>query len=316
MYFCNHKTPFVLDTNFFSAILLPGTLALIMFGMGLSLTRQDFITIARQPKGIFIGLVAQMLLLPLLGFAIASIIPGLSPELKVGIVLLAACPGGATSNLLNYLLNGNLALSVSITTVNSFLTQFSIPVLVNLALYAFMDRTTGAEINLPFWETLVQIISITVLPAAAGIYIRSRYPNWSESVRIPLKYIMTLLMGIAMLGAIFLEKNENLNIPLSDYWRVLPLAVLLNLSGMFAGFYFARMFRLGLKSQTTIAIEVGLQNTALAIAIATGPYLLNNPAYAIPAAIYALTSFFVSGGFGVVASRKYLRIKFGKRKLL
>lgn len=290
------------DTNFFSAYLLPATLAIIMVGLGLSLTRSDFINVVKRPRGLLVGLVLQMVGLPLLAFLITLLIPGLSPELKVGIILLAACPGGATSNLVNYLLNGNLALSVSITTTNSFLTQFTIPFYVNIGLYFFMN--SGTDIELPFLKTLLHILYITVIPAVIGILIRSKAPLFAEKVRNPLKYIMTTLLAIAMIGAIFIENNEQLDIPIGDYWMVLPLTLLLNFGSMFMSFYTAKYFRLGIKSQTTIAIEVGLQNTALAIAVATGPSMLNNPAFAIPAAIYALFSFFTTLGFGLGANWK------------
>lgn len=297
------------DTNFFSAYLLPATLAFIMVGLGLSLTRSDFVNVVKRPRGLLVGLVLQMVALPLLAFLITLLIPGLSPALKVGIILLAACPGGATSNLVNYLLNGNLALSVSITTANSFLTQFTIPFYVNIGLYFFMH--SGTDIKLPFLETLLQILFITVIPAVVGVVVRSKAPQFAEKVQTPLKYIMTTLLAIAMIGAIFIEKNEQLEIPIGDYWMVLPLVLLLNFGSMFMSFYAAKYFKLGIKSQTTIAIEVGLQNTGLAIAVATGPLMLNNPAFAIPAAIYALFSFFTTLGFGVGANWKQHKRRFG-----
>jgi BASS family bile acid:Na+ symporter len=301
----------VLNTQFFSAFLLPATLALIMVALGLSLTRGDFVNIVKRPRGLVVGLFLQMVALPFLAFLIVLIIPGLSPELKVGIILLAACPGGATSNLVNYLLNGNLALSVSITTVNSFITQFTIPLYVNLGLYFFMN--SEADINLPIGNTILQILFITVIPAIVGIYLRSRRPDLADKFRVPLKYITTSLLAVAMIGAIFLEKNEQLNIPIGDYWMVLPLLLLLHFGSMFMSFYTAKATKLGFKSQTTIAIEVGLQNTGLAIAVATGPKMLDNPAFAIPAAIYALFSFFTTFGFGVginwKQNKKWFRIK-------
>lgn len=287
----------MLDTQFFSAFLLPATLALIMVALGLSLTQGDFVNIVKRPRGLVVGLILQMLALPILAFLIVLIAPGLSPELKVGIILLASCPGGATSNLINYLLNGNLALSVSITTVNSFITQFTIPLYVNLGLYFFMNRE--ADIQLPIGETVLQILFITLLPAIVGIFLRSKQPELADKLRAPLKYITTTLLAVAMIGAIFLEKNEQLNIPIGDYWTALPLLLLLHFASMFMSYYISKGAKLGHKSQFTIAIEVGLQNTGLAIAVATGPLLLNNSAFAIPAAIYALFSFFTTFGFGV-----------------
>lgn len=277
--------------------------------MGLSLTQGDFVNIVKRPRGLVVGLILQMIALPILAFLIVLIIPGLSPELKVGIILLASCPGGATSNLVNYLLNGNLALSVSITSVNSFLTQFTIPLYVNLGLYFFMN--SEADIQLPFGETVAQILLITVIPAVVGIFLRSRKPDVADKLRVPLKYITTILLAIAMIGAIFLEKNEQLNIPIGDYWMLLPLLLLLHFGSMFMSLYIARRNKLSIKSQSTIAIEVGLQNTGLAIAVATGPLLLDNSAFAIPAAIYALFSFFTTFGFGVGMNWKQHKHRFG-----
>jgi bile acid:Na+ symporter, BASS family len=217
-------------------------------------------------------------------------------------VLLAACPGGATSNLVNYLLNSNLALSVSITTVNSFITQFTIPIFVNLALMAFMNE--DKNIDLPFWGTLLQILIITVIPAVIGIYIRRYKARFADKVRQYLKYIMTALLAVAMIGAIFIEKNENIKIPVNDYWRVIPLTMLLNFGSMFIANYLARYFKLDAQSRITISVEVGLQNTGLAIAVATGSNMLNNPAIAIPAALYALFSFFTTAGFGYFVRRR------------
>lgn len=299
----------MLETQFFSAFLLPATLALIMVAMGLSLTQGDFVNIVKRPRGLAVGLFLQMIALPILAFLIVLIIPGLSPQLKVGIILLAACPGGATSNLVNYLLNGNLALSVSITSVNSFLTQFTIPLYVNLGLYFFMNRE--ADINLPFGETVLQILLITVLPAVVGIFLRSKKPDVAIRLRVPLKYITTTLLAIAMIGAIFLEKNEQLDIPIGDYWMVLPLLLLLHFCSMFMSYYVAKLNRLSIKSQSTIAIEVGLQNTGLAIAVAVAPSMLNNPAFAIPAAIYALFSFFTTFGFGIGMNWSQHKRRFG-----
>lgn len=303
----------VIDTQLFSAFLLPFSLALIMLGLGLSLTRSDFENILKHPRALGVGLFAQMVGLPIVAFLIALIAPSLSPELKVGIVLLAACPGGATSNLLNYWLNGNLALSVSITTVNSFITQFTIPILVNIALFAFMNKEK--DIDLPILETFIQILLITVIPTIIGILIRSYAPVFAEKVRKPLKYIMTALMAVALIGAIFIEKNDQISIPVGDYWLLLPLTILLNVGGMLVGFYMGKYYKLGLRNQTTIAIEVGLQNTILAIAVATGPKMLNNPAFAIPAAMYALYSFFTTAGFGIYVNRQNLNWKWLNRRL-
>lgn len=276
-----------------------------MLGMGMSLTRKDFANIFIRPKAILIGLVAQMIFLPLIAFLIA-IMFNLPPPLKVGLILVAICPGGATSNMLNYLLNGNLALCVSLTTLNSFITQITIPLLLNLSLLFFMH--SGADVHLPFWETLIHIVIITLIPVIAGILIRSKKPVFAEKVRKPMKAIMPTLMAVALVGAIFLEKKEQ-NIPITTqhYLTVLPMAFLLNLGGLTGGYFISRIAGLSKKSQMTIALEVGLQNTSLAIYIATG--ILKDTTFAIPAAMYALFTFFTSALFGVIVSGQKLSIR-------
>lgn len=285
--------------------MLPLSLAFIMLGMGLSLTRRDFANIFLRPKAILTGLAAQMLFLPLLAFGIATVFNVPAP-LKVGLVLVAVCPGGATSNMLNYLLNGNLALCVSLTTLNSFITQFTIPLLLNLSLLFFMH--SEADVHLPFLETLIHIVLITLVPVMIGILLRQYKPELAEKARKPMKAIMPALMAVALAGAIFLEKKEQ-TIALTNqhYLTVLPMTFLLNLGGLLGGYYIARTARLSKKTQMTIALEVGLQNTSLAIYIATG--MLKDTSYAVPAAMYALFTFFTSALFGVMVSGQKLTIK-------
>jgi BASS family bile acid:Na+ symporter len=295
----------VFETSFFSSFLLPVSLAFVMLGMGLSLTRKDFAAIFVRPKAMLTGLVAQMLFLPVLAFTIALIFD-VPPVLKVGLVLVAICPGGATSNMLNYLLNGNLALCVSMTTINSFLTQFSIPLLLSLSLRFFMH--SGAEVHLHFWHTFIDIVITTLVPVVIGIMIRAMNDSLAEKLRKPMKMMMPALMAIAILGAILLEKKENeILLTTRDYMTVLPMTVLLNIGALLGGYYIARMTRLSKKSRMTIALEVGLHNTFLAIFIATG--ILHNASLAIPATMYALFSFFTSALFGVIVSGEKLSIR-------
>ncbi len=291
-----------------STYILPSVLAFIMFGMGLSLTARDFKNIALHPKSIFLGLFCQMLLLPLIAIliALAAGMIGLSPELQVGIVLIAACPGGAVSNLITYLLEGNVALSVSLTTINSFLVIFSIPLTVSLALMLFLDAGQ-TEINLPFWDTLLQILLITVIPCVLGIYIQHKSPRWAQAVEKPLKYLMPVLLALAMLGAIFWENGDAKSVSVLDYAEVAIFVLILNVAGMALGFFAAKWQGLNKDNQITIAIEVGLQNTGLAITVATSELFLGSQTMAIPASIYALFTFFSAVIFGLIVKPELIR---------
>ncbi len=300
-----NKFLLVLETTFFSTILLPVSLAFIMLGMGLSLTRKDFANIFLRPKAVLVGLAAQMLALPVIAFSIAWIFP-VPNEIKVGLFLIAICPGGATSNLLNYLLNGNLALCVSLTTINSFITQASIPLLLNLALRFFMH--SEADVQLSFVETLKHIVLITLVPVIVGIVIAHYYPRFSEKTRKPMKQVMPALMAIALLGAIILEKKDHVvEMTTSDYITIVPMALLLNAGALFAGYYIAKWSKLSKKSSVTISLEVGLHNTVLAIYIATA--LLKSPTMALPAIIYAMFTFFTSAAFGIWKSGVKVPVK-------
>jgi len=276
--------------------MLPVSLAFIMLGMGLSLTRKEFANIFLRPKAVLVGLAAQMLALPVLAFAIAYIFP-VPPEIKVGLFLVAICPGGATSNLLNYLLNGNLALCVSLTIINSFLTQITIPLLLNFALGFFM-HSGDVDIQLSFWETLQHIFLITLVPVVVGIIVTHYKPSFAEKIRKPMKWTMPVLMAIALLGAILLEKKDKIvEMTTSDYVTIVPMTLLLNIGALFIGYYIARWSKLSKKSSVTISLEVGLHNTVLAIYIATA--ILKIPIMALPAIVYALFTFFTSAAFGV-----------------
>jgi len=281
----------------FSSILLPLVLALIMFGMGLSLSVKDFENIFRYPKAIIVGLTLQMLILPIVAFLIAWSSP-LSPEFKVGLIIIAACPGGTVSNLITYLFRGNVALSISLTTVNSLLTIFTVPLIVNIALNFFIG--SSSEINLPFGNTFWQIFIITLFPCALGILINYYFPNFSENIRKPLNYIMPTALGLVMLGTIYFSQKTEVSLSFEDYLWISPFAFLLNISGMLIGYYTAKNLKLRKENRFTIAVEVGLQNTGLALNVASNAKLLNNPLMAAPASVYALFTFFTAVGIGFI----------------
>jgi len=286
--------------TFFSVFMLPTALGLLMFGMGLSLTIEDFRRILINPRSLLAGLFSQMVLLPVLAFTIASI-SGLSPELKVGLIVIAACPGGATSNLITYLLRGNVALSISLTSVNSFLTLITTPLLVFLGLYLFIGD--GQSVNLPLLPTIFKIFYITILPTSIGIYIRYRKPGFAINAEKPLRVILPVLYGIIYFIAILGGKAEQPVQLFNVYISVLPWAIAMNLIGMSLGFLLARSLRKNISTQITLAVEVGIQNSALAITIASSALFLNNYTMAIPSVVYGFFTFVSAVLFGLAIRR-------------
>ena len=278
--------------SLFTEYFLPVTLAIITLGMGLSLTDQDFRNIFSQPKAVIIGLCCQMILLPLIAFLIARSIH-IDPLFKVGLMIIAACPGGATSNLITYLLRGNVALSISMTAINSLITLITIPIVVTISLEAFIH--TDANIHLPVGETVIKVFLITLLPAFAGTRIRKRLPNFADKLERPLRIILPLLLLVVFSGVIFIDQGTA-SATRADFFGIFPYTLLLNAAAMGAGLLIARLLSLSVKNQYTISIEVGLQNSALAIFVAAT--LLKSNSMALVPVVYGSFTFFSTLLFG------------------
>lgn len=275
-------------TDFFSMYLLPGTLALIMWGMGLSLKKEDFTRIIRKPKTILTGLFSQMIALPFIAFFLMKF-SNLDPFEKVGFVLIAACPGGTSSNLVTHILKGRLALAVSLSSVNSMLILISLPIIVNLGLKFFVGES--ADIGLPVWDTISHVFFVIAIPVLIGMTVRYFKREWAVALEKPLRYLMTFLLLTVFVVVIFFDSNEE-SATVSDYINLLPWAVALNVLSMLAGWFIALLMRLGPKNSYTISIEVGLQNSALAIYVAS--VLLGNHKMAVVAVIYSSFTFFTT----------------------
>jgi bile acid:Na+ symporter, BASS family len=276
-------------------------LALIMFGVGLSLTFKDFARIIRYPKAFGVALCAQMIGLPIIAFLLAFFFP-LPAVFKVGMIILAASPGGATSGFLTYLWRGNVALSLSITSVNSFLTLFTIPVIVNIGLLAYFGRST--ELHLPFADTMKHIFFITIIPASIGIIVRRNYPNFAESIQKPAKYIMLSLLFMVFCVKLFAgESHGGAGLTMGDFILISPLALIQNLCCLFFGYYIMQFFGLDHPSRLTTAMEAGVQNTTLAFLIAGT--LLKNQEMVKPALIYSMYSFWTACIFAYLMNKKH-----------
>ncbi|MGD1896227.1 MAG: bile acid:sodium symporter family protein [Phormidesmis sp.] len=175
-----------MESNFLTTVFLPLALFVIMLGMGLGLTVEDFKRIAIAPKSVIFGLAAQLVMLPLVGFLLASVFP-LSPELAVGVMVLAACPGGPTSNMVTYLAGGNVALSITLPAISSLITVFTIPLVVNFSMQSFLGE--NALLQLPFVETVVRIAVITLIPVSLGMVLRRYVPTFSAKAEKWVKWL-------------------------------------------------------------------------------------------------------------------------------
>jgi BASS family bile acid:Na+ symporter len=284
--------------------LVSGVLAAIMFGVGLSINLNDLRNILHSPKPFWLGLFAQMILLPVIAFGVVYF-TDMPPALKVGFIILAACPGGTTSGFVTVLYRGNVALSVTLTTINSILTLFTIPFLTNLALTVFLGR--HSPFKLPFLETFLQIFFVTLLPAAAGVFIRFKYDRLADKIQKPVKTAMIILFaGVYSLIAFADESKGGSGIRLNEAIEIFPYALLINLLGFIAGLATGVIGKTGLRSSFTMGIEVALQNTTLALLVA-GTILQNNEMVK-PALVYALFSFWTALLYGIIV-KKYNKAK-------
>jgi bile acid:Na+ symporter, BASS family len=278
-----------MQSNIFTAVLLPLALALVMLGMGLSLILEDFRRIARYPKAVAVGTICQVILLPTIAFLITQVVP-MQPTIAVGLIVLALCCGGPSSNLITYLAKGDVALSVSLTAVGSIITVFTIPIFTNLALKHFLGQ--NAAIEMPIGQTMVQIFLITLLPIAIGMTIRQRFTNIANRLE---KVMSRVAAGLLALIIILLIVREGSKLP-EFILQVGVGVLLLNVLSMLSGFLIGKLLQLSPSQQVCIAIEVGISNGTLALAITAG--LLNNPMMAIPAAVYSLLMYIT--GFGTI----------------
>ncbi|MBD2448116.1 bile acid:sodium symporter family protein [Nostoc sp. FACHB-152] len=283
-----------MEASFLSAVVLPIALAIIMLGMGLSLLPEDFQRVRKYPKAVSIGLISQVVLLPVIGFGIAKLVP-MQPVIAMGLMIIALCPGGVSSNVITFLAKGDVALSVTLTAFSSLITVFTIPVLGNLAYQHFIGQS--AAIALPIGATIVQIFLMTLLPIIIGMGMRQRFPEIARRLEKVTSRLAVAFLAIIILLLVIREWNR-----LPGFILQVGIAVvLLNTISMLAGFYVSKLLKLNAPQQICIAIEVGIQNGTLAIAITAG--LLNNPDMAIPAAVYSLFMY-VTGLIAINYGRK------------
>ncbi len=274
-------------------VLISFALALIMFAVGMSIDFRAFKAITLRPTAFFVGLSSQMLVLPFMAFLIVWMAP-LDPYFKIGLFIVALCPGGTTSNYISYLIKGNTALSISLTTINGLLSLLTIPFLTNIALQYFIH--TDRAFYLPFLDTVWQILLVTLIPALLGAGIKSKFPQFSIKYHSVIKrvtiLILALVFGILLLGN---KSQGGVQLTFNEVGQILPFALLLHLLGLLWGFYLPRISGFSVRNSITLSIEVGLQNTTLALLITET--FLHEPAMTKPAIVYAAFSFWTTLGF-------------------
>lgn len=285
----------------FIDILISFVLSAIMFGLGLSLTVENFRDIVIFPRAFFVGLGSQMIALPVIAFIIL-LFSNLPDAFKVGIMILAACPGGTTSGFVTYLLKGNVALSISLTSINSLLTIFTIPFIVNFALRYYMNQEVG--LTLPILSSITQIFLVTLFPAGLGVFVRSIKPIIAAVLQKRLKYILMLLLAVVYSIKFFAgEKHGGTGITSAEVWMIIPYAFIFNVACFLFSIAFGKITRLAIRDAFTIAIEVSLHNTTLALLIAGT--LLQDQDMVKPALIYSMFSFWSAVLFGIITKWAY-----------
>ncbi len=284
-----------MQQSLITTVFLPIALGIIMLGLGLTLTIADFKRVLLLPKAVLVGLSCQMLLLPVVCFGVAKLF-GLPPELAVGLMLLSASPGGATANLFSHLAHGDVALNITLTAVNSVLTLFTLPFIINYSLVAFMGQ--GKVIPLQF-DKVIQVFAIVLIPVILGMVIRFVRPKVATLLEKPVRILSAVVLILVIVGAILKERAT-----LVDSFQQVGLAALaFNVLSMVVGYFVPLLAKLPKKQAIAIGMEIGVHNGTLAIAIASSPLLLNNSVMAIPPAIYSLLMFFTAAAFGYLVNR-------------
>lgn len=284
-----------MDSSPVLTVFLPASLGIIMLGLGLSLSVQDFTRIFKMPKPVLVGLFCQAFILPAACFGLV-IAFGLTPELAVGLMLLAASPGGTSANLFSHLAHGDVALNVTLTAINSVLCIVTLPIIVNLSLYYFM----GAEgsVGLQF-EKVLQVFAIVLIPIGLGMAIRRTKKSFADAMEMPVKILSALFLFLVIIIALTESWEQFI-----EYFALVGAAALaFNLISLAVGYGVPRMLKLELRQSIAIGMEIGVHNGALAIAIALSPTLLNNGVMAAPAAIYGVIMFFTAAAFGMMINR-------------
>lgn len=261
---------------------LPIALFIIMIGIGMTLTIRDFRQVAVYPKGMIVGTVAQILVMLLIAFMLATLL-AVPPAIAVGLVIIAACPGGTTSNLFVLLSRGNIALSIVLTVSASLITILTLPLFTNIALQHYMG--TEEDIVLPVWKTVGMLIGIVLFPVAIGMVVRTRKPEVARKAESIVSIFGGIVLAVLIVALVYGVRDQ--------IWELLkqagPATILLNLAGIGLGLAVGRMAGLTQRESLAVAVELGVKNGTIALMVTLT--LLESSAMSIPAAVYGVLMF-------------------------
>ncbi|MEY8204111.1 MAG: bile acid:sodium symporter family protein [Bermanella sp.] len=284
-----------MEANLLIKVILPASLFIIMLGMGLALKPNDFKMVLVRPKAVALGVFAQMFMLPLIAYMIV-IAFGMTGAVAVGVMILALCPGGSTSNLYTYLAKGDIALSVTLTSVVSLLAPFTVPFMIVVFMGLLMGE--GHQIELPLMKTIIQLIVITIVPISIGMFVHHLKPGFSAKAEKPVK-IFSMLFLLFIVVLIILKNIDKM----AGYFSQVGLAtIVLNIACLAMGYGISKLAKLNEAQSKAVAIEVGFQNGTLAIVIALT--LLHNTEMAIAATCYSIVMFIIGAIFAWGMSHK------------
>lgn len=274
-------------------VLLPLALAIIMIGLGLELTLNDFKRVSKHPKAVLIALFCQLVILVALAFILCKVL-SLPPLLSVGLMLLAASPGGSTANLFSYLFKGDIALNISLTAINSVIAAFTLPLIMNFAILHFMQESQ--QISLQF-SKILQVFAIIIIPVGIGMLIRHYAPKLTEKLNKPLRIFAVIFLISIIALAIFAERTN-----IATYLTQVGLATAIFCACSLAiGYFVPRVLGISSTQARACAFEIGIHNSTLAMTIALT--VMANTTIAMPAAVYSIFMYIFAAIFGFMITR-------------
>lgn len=278
-----------------TTVALPVALGIIMFGLGLSLTLGDFARVLKQPKAVIIALLCQLVLLPAICFGLVLAFQ-LPPVLAVGMMMLAASPGGTTANLYSHLFRGDIALNISLTAVNSVISVITLPLITNFAIWYFrpFDDQLGMQ-----WAKTLEVFAIVLVPVALGMVVRRLWPRFASAMDKPVRIASVVILIVVIAGAVV----ANWDLLLENVGRLALITITFCLLSLAIGYLVPRWLKVGRRESIAISFEIGIHNATLAIVIAQT--VLGSVELSLPAAVYGVLMFFVAFGFGfLIRGRK------------
>ncbi|MGE3192355.1 MAG: bile acid:sodium symporter family protein [Microbacteriaceae bacterium] len=273
---------------------LPVALGIIMLGLGLTLRLSDFGRVAKHPKAVIIALACQLILLPAICFGLVLLFR-LPPVLAVGMMLLAASPGGTTANLYSHLFRGDVALNITLTAVNSIVALFTLPLITNLAIGFFLPGEAGLGIQ---FSKALEVFAIVLIPVAIGMVIRRLAPKFADAMDRPVRILSMVILAIVIVGAIV----ANRELFFANLGALAGITALFCVLSLTIGFVVPRLFRVERRQAVASSFEIGIHNATLAIVIAVT--VLGNEQMQLPGAVYGVLMFFIALAFGLLVARE------------